>query len=212
MPSILITAGATKNPLDAIRYISAHSSGRTGVSLAEALSKKSTVTLLGSTEACLRAPNSLDTIEFSSTRDLMAKMQHWVSANPNGVVVHASAVGDYEADASDKKIPSGKEELILRLRPTPKIIDHILQWSPSVTLASFKAAPPGTSDEALISIASKQRTRTGSAIVFANVIGRLQSRILILQENQHQWFESRDDALQQLQLWAAAEAAKLDKD
>ena len=35
MPDVLITAGATRNPLDAIRYLSAHATGRTGVDLAQ---------------------------------------------------------------------------------------------------------------------------------------------------------------------------------
>ena len=119
MSAILITAGATRNPLDAIRYLSAFSSGSTGVGLARALSEDHTVHLLGSAEACLRAPEGLSTEEFTSTRDLMARMERWVRANPDGVVIHASAVGDYEAIPEDEqdgpaKIPSGKAELLLR--------------------------------------------------------------------------------------------------
>ena len=197
---ILITAGATRNPLDAIRYLSAFSSGSTGVGLARALSVDRTVTLLGSAEACLRAGEDINTEEFTSTRDLMARMERWVRTHPDGVVVHASAVGDYEAVPDDEgsgpaKIPSGKSELLLRLRPTPKIVDHIHSWSPDVRLISFKAASPETTDARLVEIAEAQRVRTGSVLVFANIIGRLQEGVLLQGADGASWHSTRPAAL-----------------
>ena len=202
MRPILITAGATRNPLDAIRYLSAFSSGSTGVGLAGAL-RDHDVTLLGSAEACLRAGEGLRTEEFRSTRDLMARMERWIRAHPAGVVIHAAAVGDYEAipDAArtgPAKIPSGSAELTITLRPTPKIIDHIRRWSPEVQLISFKAASPETSDDRLLEIAQAQRTRTGSALVFANVLGRLQEGVLLLGGDGPIWHATRAAALASL--------------
>ncbi|MEN9786901.1 MAG: / pantothenate metabolism flavoprotein, partial [Pseudomonadota bacterium] len=53
---LLLTAGATRNRVDAIRYLSAHATGQTGVALARRLSGHGLdVHLLGSVEACLRA-------------------------------------------------------------------------------------------------------------------------------------------------------------
>ena len=199
MRPILITAGATRNPLDAIRYLSAFSSGNTGARLAEAL-QDNDVTLLGSAEACLRASAKLKTEEFRSTRDLMARMERWIRANPGGVVIHAAAVGDYEAipeedRASPAKIPSGRAELTITLRPTPKIIDHIHRWSPDIQLISFKAASPETSDAQLIEIAQAQRARTRSVLVFANIIGRLHEGVLLLSASGLAWHETREEAL-----------------
>ena len=99
MRPLLLTAGATRNPVDAIRYLSAHASGRTGIDLAGRLSGAYAVHVLGSGEACLRAPAGLSTEEFTSTRDLMARMERWIRANPTGIVIHSAAVGDYEAEA-----------------------------------------------------------------------------------------------------------------
>ncbi len=198
MRAVLITAGATRNPLDAIRYISAHSSGRTGVGIAEQLSAQQPVTLLGSAEACLRARGAYTTAEFTSTRDLMAQMQRWAEANPDGVIVHAAAVGDYEADAGAAKIPSGQDTLLLRLTPTPKIIDRIQSWAPDGRLVSFKAASPETSDADLLTIAQRQRQRTHSDLVFANVIGRLRRGVLLLGEDGPRWHDRRQDAIHAL--------------
>ena len=199
--NVLITAGATRNPIDAVRYISAQSTGRTGVQLAERLERQGAqVFLLGSAEACLRAPK-ISSAEYGSTRDLMRQMRDWVVAHPTGAVIHASAVGDYEvADASQGKIESGKHTWTLELSPTPKIADRVRDWGLKGTYVTFKAAAPGTSANALERIAAAQRLRTGSDWVFANVLGRLESKIALIGREIH-WIETRDEAIQTLARW-----------
>lgn len=198
MRPVLITAGATRNPIDAMRCISNYSTGATGVWLGRALRARGiTVHLLGSAEALLRAPE-LDGEEFTSTRDLMARMERWVRANPGGVVVHAAAVGDYEAEPAAGKISSNLPELVLRLRPTPKIVDQLKGWDPGLHLISFKAAPPETGPDELADIARRQLRRTGSALVFANVLGRLGSGVLLLREEGADSYQDRGSALDAL--------------
>lgn len=178
MADVLLTAGATRNPVDAIRYLSANASGRTALALAERLSAHR-VHLLGSLETCLRAPPGLDVEEYGSTRDLMARMERWCRAHPDGVVIHSAAVGDYEAPPQATKIPSGQAELVLRLVPTPKIVDHVRGWMPGGRLVSFKAGSPELDEAALEGIARRQLTRTRSDLVWANVLGRLGVVLLV---------------------------------
>ena len=194
---ILITAGATRNPIDAMRYISANSSGQTGVWIAEQLHPLAAVHLMGSPEALLRCRIDCERTVYSSTSDLLSKMQAWVTSHPDGVVVHASAVGDYMAaePTTTEKIESGVAELTLRLVPTPKIVDQIHSWSPSATLISFKAAPPQTGPDALLTIAEAQRSRTNSRCVFANVIGDLNRQLLVLGPDGPTWYDSRPLAM-----------------
>lgn len=195
--SVLVTAGATRNPIDAVRYVSAWSSGRTGVALARVLADS---WLLGSAEARLRA-GDLPGEEYGSTRDLMEKMERWVRAHPAGAVVHASAVGDYEvADPSTRKVPSGMETWELVLRPAPKIADHVRAWGLTGPYVTFKAAPPGTGDAELEEIARRQRERTGCDLVFANVLGRLSEGILLVGEETRR-FAERDAAVEALARW-----------
>ena len=207
--AVLITAGATRNPLDAVRLLTARSSGRTGVGIARDLMARGvSVHLLGSAEACLRA-SGIQQEEYGSTRDLMARMEVWVRANPTGSVVHASAVGDYEmAETKAAKIPSGMDRLVLELVRTPKIADRIRDWGLTGDLVTFKAAGPQTTDDELVQIASKQRTRTGSTRVFANVLGRLSHGVAIVAE-QTEWFDERNAAVARLveHLTATEEAA-----
>ncbi len=207
MRPVVVTAGATRNPVDAIRYLSAHSSGRTGGHVAAALAAHGAdVTMLASPEAWLRLqaerPDDaarVACVEYSSTDDLLDKLQTWVRAHPGGLVVHAAAVGDYAvAERSTGKLPSGKAELVLRLRPTPKILDLIRDWDPTVHLVSFKAAAPGTSAPQLEEIARAQLTRTGSRLVFANVIGNLQSLVLLVERDSTTTHTDRGAALEDL--------------
>lgn len=196
----LITAGATRNPIDAVRYISAHSSGRTGVVLACSLRDAGVEPwLLGSAEARLRAPE-LPGEEYRSTRELMGIMEAWVRANPGGAVLHACAVGDYEVDTQSSKVPSGQPEWTLRLTPTPKIADHVRGWGLTGPYVTFKAASPETTLPELEAIAQRQRQRTGSDLVFANVLGRLGVDVLLVGE-QTRHFSERTPAVEALVEW-----------
>jgi hypothetical protein len=198
---VLVTAGATRNPIDRMRCITANSSGGTGVALATALKADHPITLLGSPQAMLRAQGAgLDSMEpFESTSDLMARMERWVRANPRGIVIHAAAVGDYAPRPSEGKVSSGQARWSLELGPTPKILDHIRGWGDDeLVLVSFKAAAPDTDDGALIDIAREQASRTGSDLVFANVLGRLGERVALVTPDSERWYEDRQDALQAL--------------
>ena len=209
MPRCLITAGATRNPIDAIRYLSAHASGRTGASIAHHLHTQGLpVHLLGSAEAVLRLQDPfIPREEYDSTRDLLQRLRAHVAAHPSTGVVHSAAVGDYEAAPSADKIPSGRASLTLTLQPTPKILDALRGWGLTGPLVSFKAAAPGTSHEALVSIARAQLRRTGSDRVFANVIGRTRSDVFFVSETTAECFTSRSEGISALQDWLYARLA-----
>jgi len=195
---ILITAGATRNPIDAMRFISANSTGRTGAWLADALCIHHHVTVLGSPEALSHCDSTANSAEYGSTADLMNKMHAWVDAHPEGLVIHAAAVGDYAVAPSDGKIASGQSSLTLTLKPTPKIVDAIRGWSAHVDIVSFKAAAPNTDMPQLEAIAAAQGERTDSVAVFANVIGQIESSVLIWTPTETTTFTRRQDALQAL--------------
>mgnify|MGYP001200675298 CR=1 FL=1 len=73
---VLITAGATRNPIDSMRAITANSSGATGIHISQRLQQNGrTCTVMGSNLALLQPNCSPHRIEFTSTRDLLAKMK-----------------------------------------------------------------------------------------------------------------------------------------
>ena len=177
-----------------MRFVSARSSGRSGIWLADRLPGAH---LLAGAEARLRAGPRPDLEEFASTQDLLERMERWIRANPTAVIVHAAAVGDYAVADPSGKIPSGQPELVLRLHPTPKILDRIHGWAPEARIVSFKAAPPNTRREDLVRLADAQRVRTHSEIVFANVLDALDT-VAIVDANGAQHFEERAPALEAL--------------
>lgn len=200
---VLLTAGATRNPVDAIRYLSAHATGRTGVDLAARLRGTHDVTLLGSAEACLRARLSglaeARLEEFMGTRDLMARVEAHLRARPDSVLIHSAAVGDYEMEAPRAdKIPSGADGIELRLVRAPKIVDRVREWAPGCFLVSFKAAPPSTDHDALERIARAQLARTGSDLVFANALGAIERDVLLVGRDGTRAFARREDAVSAL--------------
>ncbi len=201
MKEVLITAGATRNPIDAIRYLSAHATGTTGTTIARAIASRGGAPwMLGSAEARLRAPDIAGE-EYFGTRDLMGRMQAWIVAHPQGAVVHSAAVGDYElAEPLKEKIPSGRPSITITLVPAPKIADQVRGWGLVGPFVTFKAAPPGTTDEDLVQIASRQRERVRCDLVFANVIGHTDRGVWLVGEDAVR-FERRDDAVEALIRW-----------
>jgi phosphopantothenoylcysteine synthetase/decarboxylase len=152
---------------------------------------------LAGAEARLRAGPRPDLEEFGSTQDLLERMESWIRANPRAVIVHAAAVGDYAVVDPSGKIPSGQPELVLRLRPTPKILDRIHGWAPKARIVSFKAGPPDTGREELVRLAEAQRVRTHSDIVFANVLEALDT-VAIVDAAGAEHFQERGPALEAL--------------
>jgi phosphopantothenoylcysteine synthetase/decarboxylase len=180
-----------------MRFISANASGRTGAWLADKLSATTQVHALCSPEAALRMPDSITTEIFSTTHDLMGRMKGWLIQHPNGVTIHSAAVGDYAVDGHerDTKIVSGQPDLSLQLVPTPKILDHIREWAPSGQVVSFKAASPGVSLPELEVIARQQAVRSGSALVFANIIGETDGPVMLVDEHGYMPYTARTDGL-----------------
>lgn len=216
MRPLLVTAGATRNRVDAIRYLSAHAGGQTALSILTKVGLSAH--FLGSAEAILRArlaqvsaqqvgkPLPGWTLEeYQGTRDLMARMEQWLRQHPDGVLVHSAAVGDYEVEGTPGKIPSNQPEVHLSLRPGPKIIDHVRQWAPESRIMSFKAGSPELTADRLEMIARAQRQRTDSDMVFANIIGRLEDSVMLVSDDQTIAFETREAAIraaaEQIRAW-----------
>jgi phosphopantothenoylcysteine decarboxylase/phosphopantothenate--cysteine ligase len=117
----LITAGPTQEAIDPVRYISNHSSGKMGISIAEkAAEKGAQVTLLlGPTVLQPRHPN-IETIPVVSAQDMFdaAKARH----SGTQVAVFCAAVADYKSEKPEvEKIKKKEDVLSIRLTKNPDI-------------------------------------------------------------------------------------------
>jgi phosphopantothenoylcysteine decarboxylase/phosphopantothenate--cysteine ligase len=118
---VLVSAGGTREPLDAVRYVGNRSSGRMGVALAaEARRRGAEVTLLAANLA-LPAPPGVEVVETPTAADL--EREALARAGDADVVVMAAAVADYRpAEALAAKRPKGTATWTLELEPTTDVL------------------------------------------------------------------------------------------
>lgn len=128
---ILLTSGATREPIDSVRFLSNVSTGRTGALLADALTARGhTVTLLHG-EAAVRAQHAAASVAFSSTADLQSQLRRLLGSGDFDAVIHAAAVSDYRpSETRGGKLSSYADEMVLRLVPTPKLLPALKHASP----------------------------------------------------------------------------------
>lgn len=137
---VLVTSGATREPIDSVRFISNLSSGRTGAAICEALAARGfEVTQLHAVDSA-RATRARHRAAFLDHASLDALLRTSLRDGDYDAVIHSAAVGDFTvAAAADTKLPSG-QAVQLQLQPTTKIIDHIRDYAGDrpLTLVGFK--------------------------------------------------------------------------
>jgi len=131
---ILITSGATREPIDAVRFLSNVSTGRTGALIAEALARRNHAVTLLHGEAAVRPHSTpaapVATEVFSSTANLQAQLHRLLGTGGFDAVIHCAAVSDYRpAETTAGKLSSYATELTLRLVPTPKLLPALKSYA-----------------------------------------------------------------------------------
>ena len=123
---LLITAGPTREPIDAVRYISNRSSGRLGLALAAAAGEAGheVTLLLGPGPRADELPAAVKVHRFESAADLEALLGEHLPACD--VLVMAAAVADYRPVAvHEGKLPSDKAQgQTLTLEPVPDLVQQ----------------------------------------------------------------------------------------
>ncbi len=118
---VLVTAGPTEEPVDDVRVLSNRSSGKMGVSLAEAARNLGhRVTLVAGPLRC-SPPVGVDRIDVETAEQMKAAVEeHEAEAD---ILIMTAAVADYRPKAmTPGKLPSGKEETTLELVRNPDIL------------------------------------------------------------------------------------------
>ena len=122
--SVLVTAGPTEEPVDAVRVLTNRSSGRMGVALAEAARDRGhRVTLVAGPLRC-PPPMGVERIDVTTAREMEQAVR---DAEPRRTsLVMAAAVADYRpAQRETRKIASGAAALNLPLVPNPDILASV---------------------------------------------------------------------------------------
>jgi phosphopantothenoylcysteine decarboxylase/phosphopantothenate--cysteine ligase len=134
---VLVSAGGTREPLDAVRFLGNRSSGRMGVAVAgEAARRGAEVTLLAANLA-VRAPAGVEVVQTPTAADLEREALARADAD---VVVMAAAVADYRpALARDDKRPKGDEPWRVELVPTADVARALGERPGGGVLVTFGA-------------------------------------------------------------------------
>ena len=121
---VLVTSGPTREPIDPVRYLSNHSSGKQGHAIAAALAALGAETVLVSGPTQEPTPAGVRLVAVETARDMLEACER---ALPVDVAVMAAAVSDWrvESAAPQKLKKNGGEAPLLRLVENPDILATI---------------------------------------------------------------------------------------
>jgi phosphopantothenoylcysteine synthetase/decarboxylase len=145
---VLVTAGGTSEPVDGVRRLTNISTGTTGGVLARRFAERGAKVVLLHAQRARVDVLGIERETFETFDELAAVLERRLSGSDFDAVIHLAAVSDYrvatiEVDgrpaSSAGKIPSGRD-VVIRLAPTPKLVDRLRAWSrnPAVRVVAFK--------------------------------------------------------------------------
>jgi phosphopantothenoylcysteine decarboxylase/phosphopantothenate--cysteine ligase len=163
---VLITAGPTQEPIDAVRYISNRSSGKMGYALAEEAAARGARVILVSGPVHLAEPRGARTIRVRTASEMRAAvMEH---LEESSIIIKAAAVADYHrSNAPRTKEKKTAARLSLELDPTPDILAEVGTKKNDRLLVGFAAETDHLVEEARRKLETKN-----CDMVVANLVSR----------------------------------------
>ena len=117
---VMVTAGATIEAIDPVRYISNHSTGKMGYAIADALAKRGAEVVLVSGKSALQTPQGVRRVDVCSAEDMYKASAAEFEACDCAVM--CAAVADYTPVAvSESKIKKNDDTFSIELRKTKDI-------------------------------------------------------------------------------------------
>jgi phosphopantothenoylcysteine decarboxylase/phosphopantothenate--cysteine ligase len=162
---VLVTAGGTREPLDAVRFLGNRSSGRMGVALArEAKRRGAEVTLLAANLA-LDPPSGVKVVETPTAESMLeAALDH----DGADLVLMAAAVADYRAsERIATKRPKDESPWNLTLEPTADVLRSLAERRRNGQVLIGFAADQG--DEGLVRARQKLAKKRVDLIVYNDI-------------------------------------------
>ena len=123
---VLVTAGPTQERIDPVRYITNHSTGRMGYSIAKICALRGAKVTLVTGQTALEPPLFVDVVPVVSARDMYEAVV--ARSGDMDVVIKAAAVADYRpAVTSDEKIKKSDGDLAIAMERTDDILGYLGQ-------------------------------------------------------------------------------------
>lgn len=159
---VVVTAGPTREPLDPVRYLSNHSSGRMGYALARA------ALAAGAAVDLVTGPTQIpppDRVRVTRVETAVEMLEASLKLQPScDIFIACAAVADYRpAESALQKIKKSDDDTNLRLIPNPDIVSAIAATAPRPFIVGFAAET-----EHLRRYAAEKRVRKGMDLIVAN--------------------------------------------
>jgi phosphopantothenoylcysteine decarboxylase / phosphopantothenate---cysteine ligase len=163
---VLITAGPTQEPLDAVRYLSNRSSGKMGYALAEEAAARGARVILVSGPVSIPEPRNVETVHVQTAAQMFDAVKKHLEEST--IIVKAAAVADYHrADAPQYKVKKTAARMSLELDPTVDILADLGRNKGDRLLIGFAAET-----ENLIGEARRKLESKNCDMVVANLVSQ----------------------------------------
>jgi phosphopantothenoylcysteine decarboxylase / phosphopantothenate---cysteine ligase len=164
--SVLITAGPTMEPIDPVRYISNHSSGKMGFALAKAAVLSGADVTLVSGPVQLAPPAGCRFYQIKTTQEMYDKVT--ALYDRQHIVIKAAAVADYRpAETAAQKIKKTEDDLTIRMIRNPDILLELGKRKKHQILVGFAAET-----EMLVEHAMDKLKRKNLDMIVANDVSQ----------------------------------------
>jgi phosphopantothenoylcysteine decarboxylase / phosphopantothenate---cysteine ligase len=166
---VLVTAGGTREPIDAVRYIGNRSSGRMGFALADRAARRGADVTLVAANVSLPTPNRVRRVDVATAGELAEAVRR--EFGESHLLLMAAAVADFRpAEAESGKI--GREDsgaLDLRLEPTDDVLAAVAaERREDQILVAFAAEHGGDA----VARAREKLHRKGADAIVVNDVSR----------------------------------------
>jgi phosphopantothenoylcysteine decarboxylase/phosphopantothenate--cysteine ligase len=163
----VVTAGATIEAIDPVRYITNHSTGRMGYAIAASLAARGAKVTLVSGRTSLPTPQGVERVDVLSAEQMYEQCVHHF-ASADGAVMCA-AVADYTPEeVATHKIKKSDDDMCIRLRRTKDIAAALGAKKGNRVMVGFALE----SDEGVESAESKLRRKGFDFIVLNSLLDK----------------------------------------
>ena len=152
---VLVTAGATQEALDPVRFITNHSSGKMGVAVARAAMLRGAQVTLVAAHMEVAPPPFVEVVPVVSAQDLFEAVTS--RAPEQDIIVKAAAVADYTpVNVADQKMKKKDGELCIELKRTPDTLKYLGEHKqPGQFLCGFSMETENVLENSRKKLASK---------------------------------------------------------
>lgn len=121
---ILVTAGATREKIDPVRFITNHSSGKMGCALAKAAMLRGAEVTLVCAHMDIEPPMFVRTVNVTSAEDMFKAVTSL--SDEQDIIIKAAAVSDYTpAVVFDSKVKKSGSDMKIELKRTKDILKYL---------------------------------------------------------------------------------------